>query len=105
MKTGTLVLPLCDNDGVPVDAAHATLQAMLVDIFGGVTEMASKGVWRNAKGEIQHEAGRFYVFSGEALPGAFDNIVAYVGLCARQDAIYWSWDGVARVTQTHGGAR
>jgi len=98
VKTGTLVLPIQDNEGRAVDAAHATVREWLLDLFGGFTEHASTGVWRNARGEIQREPGVFYTFSGDAIPDAFERVVRYVGAQARQDAVYWSWDGVAHIT-------
>lgn len=98
MKTGNIVLPLYDNGGGSLEAVHSRLRVVLVEHFGGFTSMTCEGAWRNAAGAIQTEPGVFYLFSGDYLPHAFKADVVALGAAAKQEAIYWAWDGVAQVT-------
>jgi len=97
VKTGNIVLPLYDNNGASLAEAHAGLQGALVDTFGGFTELACKGAWRDDSGKIQTEPGTFYMFSGDASAALVRELALHYGRLADQVAMYWAWDGVPYV--------
>ena len=60
MRIASLILPIADNAGNPLDDVHACLRADLCDIFGGYTATATFGGWRTPDGAVQHEPGVRY---------------------------------------------
>jgi len=50
-KTAHITLPITNNDGEPVDTAHAHLLDTLRSAFGGVTYFPVSGQWADASGQ------------------------------------------------------
>lgn len=60
MKLFEIILPVLDNSGEDLSAAHDAFVSYLLDKFGGFTSLDTKGAWKDDKGRVFRDASVTY---------------------------------------------
>jgi hypothetical protein len=55
MVKRTIVVPITDNDGQPLTAEIARIQAELLSLIGGFSVVGSAGVWRSSDSAVYRD--------------------------------------------------
>jgi hypothetical protein len=86
----TIVLPVVDNNGRPLDAPWQAALELLTKEFGGATlGPAQEGCWRDGQGKLRREPVRPVVVSFErGRLGRFREVLDEVGRKLGQEAVY-----------------
>lgn len=94
MQEASIICPVKDNDGAPVDKAHFNLELALIDGFDGFTTQNVKGVWRDAANgrtfrddSIEYRVAADYA-ANPRLAARLENIAARFARDAGQLAMY-----------------
>lgn len=90
MREASVILPVKDNDGASVEAAHRALQRELAETFGGFTYQLVTGAWAD-HGRIYRDKSREYRVACDWNDGKRQQlrlIAEGAGRKARQLAVY-----------------
>lgn len=91
MREAALILPVRDNAGRSVSAAHTQLSSLLVDSFGGYTQRHCEGAWRDDTGHVHKDSSSEYAVAADwndAKRDKLERIARVVGRKARQLSVY-----------------
>ena len=87
----SFILPLFDNDGVPVDQAHKYAQSFLCGAWGGFTVEDVQGVWQSPQGITYSDDSKRYTVAIPVKAVEYDRFIALARELlykARQEALY-----------------
>lgn len=90
MREASIILPLRDNNGARVDAAHLALQRELAESFGGFTYAPVNGAWLDS-GRLYRDRSREYRVAADWNDGLRQRLrllAESAGRKARQLAVY-----------------
>ncbi len=90
MREASFILPLANNEGRPVRAAHAAVERELASTFGGFSFRPITGAWREG-GKLYRDKSREYIVAADwtpALKAKLRLIAEGAGRKAGQLAIY-----------------
>lgn len=91
MREARIILPLADNDGRPVEAAHDYLKARVCRLFGGFTANPVMGGWMDNDGRLYEDRSIAYdVAMADTAENAKSvaTIARIAGDMAKQLAVY-----------------
>ena len=91
-----IILPVCDNDGVALDAAISLIEDTLLQQFGGFNVSESRGSWRDSNsGKVYVDKCLTYIVASEFDPAnsvfawrALRQIAREAARIMRQECIY-----------------
>lgn len=84
----SITLPVHDNDGVWVDAAHDQLRAALLNVAGGFTVQDSQGAWRDGDAEYSDSSRIYTVTTDTDCDGDIMDAALNAALAATQECVY-----------------
>lgn len=91
LRIAFIVLPLTDNNGLPVKRAHELLRNEIIDAFGGLTMVNVSGMWKNDAGTTFVDDSIRYEFACEDLPSTqrtINDMATRAGFHAAQEAMF-----------------
>lgn len=104
MREASIILPLRDNAGAKVEAAHKALQEALIASFGGFSHRPVWGAWQDG-GTVYRDRSREYTVAADwnpALRVRLKRLARMAGVKARQVAMYVRDDtGEAHILPTY----